>query len=275
MELSFILNHIAQFCEAKRYKDAHGAINVGLMHYPRNPQLIAYFSEIPGQYDDSFFGDAYATSYLSAKLVLSHLNEHFEFDSVVDVGAGVGAWSRAALEMDRTVISIDGEWVAGIPGKFDRLNYIFQDLNNQVTTACPHDVAICVEVAEHLLPERSLGFVADLCKLSPVVVFGAALPRQGGAGHINCRPHSFWINAFAEKNYTAIDFFRPKFCYDGRVGPWYAQNTYLFVAPENLAQFAGFAKPSLVDVYHPKVVLDSPMCLQDHLAGTIDPGATY
>jgi hypothetical protein len=208
-------------------------------------------------------------------LVWAHLAEHFQFNSVVDVGAGVGAWSRAALEMDKAVTSIDGEWVAGIPGKFERLNYIFQDLNNQVASASPHDVAVCVEVAEHLLPERSPGFVADLCKLAPVVIFGAALPRQGGAGHINCRPHSFWIKTFAEKNYTAIDLFRPKFWYDGRVGPWYAQNTYLFVAPEKLAQFDGFSKPSLVDVYHPKVVLDSPMCLQDHLAGNIDPGDKF
>jgi hypothetical protein len=275
MELSFILSLIDQLCEVKRFKEAHGAINVGLMHHPRNPALIAYFSKLPSQYDDSFFGDAYATSYLSAQLILGHLNEHFRFNSVVDVGAGVGAWSRAALEMNKTVTSIDGEWVSEIPGKFSRLNYIFQNLNNKVSTNSQHDIAVCVEVAEHLLPERSQGIVADLCKLAPVVVFGAALPRQGGAGHINCRPHSFWIKAFSENKYTAIDLFRPKFWYDGRVGPWYSQNTYLFVAPEKLNQFVGFSSPSLVDIYHPKVVLDSPMCLQDHLTGNIDPGDKY
>jgi hypothetical protein len=275
MDLSFILNHIAQLCEAKRFKEAHGAINVGLMHYPRHPELIGYFSKIPGQYDESFFGDAYATSYLSAKLMFNHLNKHFLFDSVVDVGAGVGAWSRAALEMNKAVTSIDGEWVSSIPDKFPGLNYLFQDLNKKISVSSLHDVAVCVEVAEHLLPERSSGIVADLCSLAPVVVFGAALPRQGGAGHINCRPHSFWINAFSEHDYAVIDLFRPKFWYDGHVGPWYSQNTYLFVAPEKSSQFSGFSKPSLVDVYHPKIVLDSPMCLQDHLTGNIDPGDQY
>jgi len=275
MDLSFILNHIAQLCAANRFKEAHGAINVGLMHYPRHPELIAYFSKIPGQYDESFFGDAYATSYRSAQLMFKHLNQQHPFNSVVDVGAGVGAWSRAALEMNKAVTSIDGEWVAGIPGKFSGLNYMFQDLNKKISVSTRHDVAVCVEVAEHLLPERSSGFVADLCALAPLLVFGAALPRQGGAGHINCRPHSFWIQAFAEHGYTAIDLFRPTFWYDGRVGPWYSQNTYLFVAKEKLSEFPAFSQPSLVDVYHPKIVLDSPMCLQDHLTGNIDPGDKY
>lgn len=272
MDISTILSFITYLCEAKRFKDAHGAINVGLMHYPRHPELIAYFAKIPGQYDDSFFGDAYETSYLSAKLMLGHLNMFFLFHSVVDIGAGVGAWSRAALEMDKAVTSIDGEWVAAIPGKFSGLQYLFQDLNKKILFDSRKDIAICVEVAEHLLPERSVGIVSELVALAPVVVFGAALPRQGGAGHINCRPHSFWINAFLENGYVAIDFFRPKFWYDGRVGPWYSQNTYLFVGPEKLDEFSGFLRPSLVDVYHPRVVLDSPMCLQDHLAGIIDPG---
>jgi len=275
MNIASILDNIAILAEAKRFREAHDVINVGLMYYPRHPKLISYFSTLPNQYDDVFFGDAYDTSYRSALEMLGALNDTISYQTVIDIGAGVGAWSRAAIELNKTVLSIDGNWVQEIPGKFELLKYSFQNLNEPINTDSIYDLAICVEVAEHLLPVRSEDLISDLCGLAPVVMFGAALPRQGGAGHINCRPHSFWINLFTENNYKAIDFFRPEFWYDGKVGPWYSQNTYLFVKNERASEFSNFNTPSLVDVYHPKIVLDSPMCLEDHQKGTIDPGAIY
>ena len=275
MQITFLLDQNALLTEAKRFKEAHAAINIGLMYFPRHPQLVSYFSKIPNQYDNAFFGDAYDSSFRSAVAMLGSLNQALEFKTVVDIGAGVGAWSRAAIELNKEVLSIDGNWVQEIPGKFELLKYSFQNLNEPINTDSIYDLAICLEVAEHLSPVRSEGLISDLCGLAPVVMFGAALPRQGGAGHINCRPHSFWINLFAENNYKAIDFFRPQFWYDGQVGPWYSQNTYLFVKNERASEFSNFHTPSLVDVYHPKVVLDSPMCLEDHSKGTIDPGAIY
>jgi hypothetical protein len=41
--------------------------------------------------------------------MLGSLNEVLSFKSVIDIGAGVGAWSGAAIELNKTVISIDGE----------------------------------------------------------------------------------------------------------------------------------------------------------------------
>lgn len=229
------------------------------MQYPINMTMI-------------FFDDAYDTSYRSAIAMLGALNEAISFESVIDIGAGVGAWSRAAIELNKSVLSIDGSWVKNIPAKFEELNYSYQNLNESITSNHIYDLAICLEVAEHLSPSRSLSLVSDLCSLAPIVMFGAALPRQGGAGHINCRPHSFWINLFEKNDYKVYDFFRPRFWYDGKVGPWYAQNTYLFVKNEIASVFSNFPTPSLVDVYHPKVVLDSPICLKDHQNGILDPG---
>lgn len=275
MQLNFILNQIALLADQNRFKEAHAAINVGLMHFPRHPQLISYFAKIPNQYDNVFFDDAYDTSYRSAIEMLGFLDKALSFKSVIDIGAGVGAWSRAAIELNKSVLSIDGNWVQDIPNKFDKLKYSFQNLNDSLVVDTHYDLAICLEVAEHLEPQRSQGLISDLCRLAPVVMFGAALPRQGGAGHINCRPHSFWIDLFKNNDYKALDLFRPRFWYDGNVGPWYAQNTYLFVKSDRVTEFPNFIQPSLVNVYHPKVVLDSPMCLQDHQNRQVDPGEIY
>ena len=258
--------------QAGRHKEALNAINIGLILHPRNPLLIDLFSKIPAQYDQAFFNDSYEVSFRSAELYLNNVSHFYMFDMVIDVGAGAGAWSHAAINAGKKVVSVDGEWVKGIKKQCDTLCYFYQDLNNSLSLPFYGDLAICVEVAEHLHPERSASFVRELCLLAPAVLFGAALPRQGGSGHINCRPHSFWIALFAENNYVPLDPFRSKFWYDGRVGPWYAQNTFLFIDKRMKASFNSIPEPSLVNVYHPRVVVDSPICIEDHLGGSIDPG---
>lgn len=46
MHITF-LDQIALLADSKPFKEAHTAINVGLMYFPRHPQLISYFSIIP------------------------------------------------------------------------------------------------------------------------------------------------------------------------------------------------------------------------------------
>ena len=58
------------------------------------------------------------------------------------------------------------------------------------------DLAISLEVAEHLAPQRSESLVRDLCALADVVLFAAAVPFQGGAGHVNERWQSWWAQRF-------------------------------------------------------------------------------
>ena len=75
---------------------------------------------------------------------------------------------------------------------------INKSLNNQF------DLIICQEVAEHLDPDnfgdhwsQSNDPLTDRFKAaaanSATLVFGAAPPGQRGRGHINCRPHSYWM----------------------------------------------------------------------------------
>lgn len=47
------------------------------------------------------------------------------------------------------------------------------------------DLAMTIEVAEHLTPVRADSFVEDLTRLSDVVLFSAAIPAQGGINHVN------------------------------------------------------------------------------------------
>jgi hypothetical protein len=49
------------------------------------------------------------------------------------------------------------------------------------------DLAMSLEVAEHLTPGRAESFIQELCGVSDCVLFGAAIPGQGGTNHIHER----------------------------------------------------------------------------------------
>lgn len=60
------------------------------------------------------------------------------------------------------------------------------------------DLVCCVEVAEHIAPERSRELVTKLASLAGSwIYFTAAATGQTGRGHINCRSHLEWLDWFA------------------------------------------------------------------------------
>lgn len=55
------------------------------------------------------------------------------------------------------------------------------------------DLVTSIEVGEHLKPEGSEVFVQNLVThCGRYLVFTAAIPGQGGEGHINCQPPEYW-----------------------------------------------------------------------------------
>ena len=88
-------------------------------------------------------------------------------------------------------------------------NFIERDLSQRITIDSKYDLACCLEVAEHLPPERAGSFVEDLTKLAPVVLFSAAIPGQGGDNHVNEMWQHHWARLFAKNGFRAVDYVRP------------------------------------------------------------------
>lgn len=166
---------------------------------------------------------------------------------VLDVGCGEG-WFGASFahgidpagwpdapEYDGQLVGVDGQGVpASAPirkvGQFVEL-----DLVNDPIPAFTHgrfDLVICLEVAEHLPEHRAAGFVAELCDLAPVVLFSAAIPGQGGTGHVNCRWPAWWAAHFSDHGFSCTDGPRWDLWDDPNVKPWYRQNLLLAVDTE-------------------------------------------
>lgn len=181
-------------------------------------------------YDDQFYSGQAPASYRSAAIYARHLWRYVQPRSVVDVGCGRGSWLKAFKELGSTQLTgVDGAWNSRDKMIDGAIEFIPSDLNAGIEIGRTFDLAVSLEVAEHLAPEVASSFVHTLTDLSEIVLFGAACPGQGGVAHINEQFPSWWAKKFAEKGYMAFDLFRPAFWGNGEVQFWYRQNTFLYV----------------------------------------------
>ena len=93
-----------------------------------------------------------------------------------------------------------------------------------------YDLAISIEVAEHIEPGNAEEFVRLLTGLSDTVLFSAAIPGQGGTGHVNEQWPEYWAALFRASGYGAMDCLRTKIWDDAQIPFWYRQNCLIFAA---------------------------------------------
>jgi hypothetical protein len=183
-------------------------------------------------YNDAFYTNQIDSSLASAEIYCEILSKVFKPKSIIDVGCGRGAWLKSfGKDLSSRIVGIDGPWNAGKHFLDSRIKFISQDLNLLDTKMFTEkfDLAISVEVAEHLLPDSSERFIGVLTSLSDVIIFGAAYPGQGGTGHLNEKPQSYWASIFRNNKYEVFDLFRPQVWGNDHVLYWYQQNTFLYV----------------------------------------------
>lgn len=173
-------------------------------------------------YDEAFFDMIRPGVQSSAEVVVPWITNILDPVTVIDVGCGEGWWAAEFCRHGSSVVGVDGhEPYPTMP--ID--HYVQHDLREPIPAHFgPVDLAVSLEVAEHLPPERAAAFVSELCHLAPVVVFSAAAPGQGGVGHVNEQPLTYWASIFADLGYVTDGGLRWQIWDDDRVEPWYRQN---------------------------------------------------
>jgi hypothetical protein len=220
--------------------------------------------ETPGgrtPYGPSFFARIDEGSRRSAEAIAPLLLELFSPTSIVDVGAGGGHWAAACLAAGvLDVLAIDGPWAPQSTRQTPAGEFLEHDLSAPLVLDRTFDLALCLETAEHLPASAAPGLVQALTDAAPVVVFSAALPGQGGDGHINEQPASYWAGLFADRGYACFADLRRRIWNDGTAEVWYRQNVLCFVRRSELARWgAGLTAPiaaddPLLDVAHPALL---------------------
>ncbi len=217
------------------------------------------------KYDAAFFDGLETGSVKSARKYADVLSSLISPRSVIDVGCGTGAWLLAFKEGGATeLVGLDGDWVH--EGELlDRdIRFIACDLNErqQLPTSVRADLAMSLEVAEHLEESSADSFVHTLTDFSDVVLFSAAYSGQGGTNHINEQPHTYWAQKFGSRGYVPFDIFRARFWADASIDWWYRQNVFLYVKSGSDAHvmltskgYAPMTEISFMDCVHPELLM--------------------
>ncbi len=153
------------------------------------------------------------------------------------------------------VIGLDGEYIDRTTLHIPVDKFLARDLCHPLRLDRKFDLAVSMEVAEHLPAEFAAQFVGELTKLAPAVLFSAAIPYQDGHHHVNERWPSYWAKLFGQFGFAPFDVVRPRVWRDERVEPWYAQNTILYLSQELAAgtTLTAAIPDELFDLVHPEM----------------------
>lgn len=167
----------------------------------------------------------------SARRIVPILIKSFDFSSVVDFGCAQGGWLSVFQEQGiEEIQGIDGDWVDPQKLIIPEICFRCVDLSSyDHDPAEKYDLALCLEVAEHMEDKFSDQLIDNLAKSSDIILFSAAVPDQGGQHHVNERPPEYWKEKFHARGFEQQDWLRPHFWGDQEIAWWYRQNIMLYL----------------------------------------------
>ena len=195
-------------------------------------------------------------AYSSAKKVIAYLMDAVKIESVIDFGCGSGAWLKAAKDLnpEMKVLGLDNSNV-------DRSEFLEKeefkeyDLSKGAFLSSEkYDLAISIEVAEHIEEKYAEEFIDSICSASDMILFSAAIKYQGGDHHVNEQFPSYWINEFDKRGYGYVDCIRGHFWQDLELQLHVRQNCILYVKKDRINALNDKIKEDkFVDAVHPEL----------------------
>jgi SAM-dependent methyltransferase len=192
-------------------------------------------------YDAAFYDEIDQWSRDSAAAIVPWIVDVLSPRAVIDVGCGHGAWLAAFKACGvADILGLDGAHVEPSGLEVEPSEFRAVDLRSPPSDVLGRfDLAVSLEVAEHLPASDADGFVSFLTGCAPVVLFSAAIPGQGGVGHVNEQWPAYWFDRFERHDFRAVDAVRPRFWNDERVRFFFAQNTVVYARLDLVDEIAG------------------------------------
>jgi len=210
-------------------------------------------------YDKDFYSRQIDGSSRSASVIVPKILEILPFvKSVIDIGCGTGVWlHHFHLNGVTRIQGIDGGEPSDKYLQIPAAQFRRADLVAPIAIAEKFDLALSLEVAEHIPASAASKLVKTLADCSDVIVFAAAIPGQGGTNHINEQWLSYWCSLFNEVDYRCFDVLRGSLWSDQRIEWWYAQNIVIFVNTKQPQLIESLTKIEVnsvhpIDMVHPR-----------------------
>jgi hypothetical protein len=185
-------------------------------------------------YNKNFYDNHRSGSYISAQEVFPVLFRYIQPKSAIDFGCGIGTWLKV-LEAEHhidDVVGMDGDYVSQDQLLIDKNKFLPFDLTKTYKGNRKFDLAMSLEVGEHLPEQCSDNLVETLTNASDVVMFSAAIPGQDGTNHINEKYPEYWAEKFMRRGYIPVDCIRKEIWFNKKIEVWYRQNIILYIKAE-------------------------------------------
>lgn len=177
-----------------------------------------------------------------------------DIPSVCDIGCGAGIWLSIFKKNGFNVQGYDGnEYSQELQIENDEFAQV--NLMEPLQEKNHYDIAISLEVAEHIPIKHCDTFLSSITDLADIIVFSAAVPFQMGQGHVNEQYQSYWVKKFDEKGYECLDVLRKQVWSCKDVCHYYKQNLFIMLRRKNefqkiIEKYKGASE--IVDVIHPE-----------------------
>jgi hypothetical protein len=201
-------------------------------------------------YDNYFYHSLKGYSQSSARVLVPLLISKYKPTSVIDFGCGTGEFllecQRNSIE---TFLGIEGDWLTEHTAK-DWIRAA--DLSQPVSIKTKFDLALCLEVAEHLPQSAANTLIKSLTDTADVIAFSAAIPGQGGTNHINEQYPDYWAKLMFDFGFELDWDPRHLIWNDRNIAPWYRQNLLVYRKVELMSKEPIFPKT----LKHPEIFLE-------------------
>ena len=160
-------------------------------------------------YDKSFFLRRQEYTQRAAEVIVPIIISIFGPSSVIDYGCANGIWLSEFVKLGiKDIFGVDGNKFSRDELLIPEESFQVHNLEEKYIVKRKYDLAMSLEVAEHLRPETSDLLIESLTNASNIVVFSAAIPYQGGVNHINEQWPEYWAEKFGQRGYVALDMIR-------------------------------------------------------------------
>ena len=122
------------------------------------------------------------------EIIVPVIMEMLRPQSVVDVGCGTGTFLHVFENHGvKKILGLDGDWVnrEQLAKNISPDKFMVVDLEKGIDVDEKFDLAVCLEVLEHLGEEYADNVVKSLTQLSNIILFSAAIPGQPGQNHVD------------------------------------------------------------------------------------------
>jgi len=168
-------------------------------------EAIEIYKSNPLNFYSSYFFGKTKKSMAWQKAVGKKIAEKYQFESVLDLGCAAGYYLEGMLEGGvKKVLGLEysydsvKEFVSDSMKDFVQYGNAMEEINIGQFDCC-----MSIEVAEHLLPEKTDVFLNNITNAAKnMIIFTAAPPGQKGTGHINEQPREWWIAKIMDRGFV-------------------------------------------------------------------------